>query len=44
MPLVPVLGRQRPADLCEFEASLVYGASVKTAKATHRNREIEIDR
>ena len=24
MPLVPTLGRQRQADRCEFEASLVY--------------------
>ena len=24
MPLIPALGRQRQADLCEFEASLVY--------------------
>ena len=23
-PLIPALGRQRQADLCEFEASLVY--------------------
>ncbi|CAO2623499.1 hypothetical protein LEMLEM_LOCUS17960 [Lemmus lemmus] len=23
-PLTPALGRQRQADLCEFEASLVY--------------------
>ena len=24
MPLIPALGRQGQADLCEFEASLVY--------------------
>ena len=24
MPLIPVLGRQRQADLREFEASLIY--------------------
>ena len=23
-PLIPALGRQRQADLCEFKASLVY--------------------
>ena len=23
-PLIPALGRQKQADLCEFEASLVY--------------------
>ena len=27
VPLIPALGRQRQVDLCEFEASLVYGAS-----------------
>ena len=27
MPLIPALGRHRQADLCEFEASLVYRAS-----------------
>ena len=24
MPLIPALGRQREADLCEFDANLVY--------------------
>ena len=28
-------GRQRQAGLCEFEASLVYRASYKAAKATY---------
>jgi hypothetical protein len=32
-PLVPALGRQRQADFCEFEASLVYRANSGTAKA-----------
>jgi len=27
MPLLTALGRQRQADLCEFEASLVYSTS-----------------
>jgi hypothetical protein len=27
MPLIPVLRRQRQADLCEFKASLVYKVS-----------------
>ncbi|EGW06329.1 hypothetical protein I79_018985 [Cricetulus griseus] len=36
MPLIPALGRQRQADLCEFEANLVYRASSSTARATHR--------
>jgi hypothetical protein len=37
MPLVPALGRQRQEDLCEFEASLVYRVSPRTARATQRN-------
>ena len=34
MPLVPALGRQRQADLCELEASLGYR---KSSRATQRN-------
>ena len=30
--LIPALGRHRQVDLCEFKASLVYGASSRTAK------------
>ena len=37
MPLIPALGRQRQADLCEFKASLVYSVSSRTARATQRN-------
>ena len=38
MPLIPALGRQRQEDLCEFEASLVYKASSRTARTvTQRN-------
>jgi hypothetical protein len=33
-PLTPALRRQRQADLYEFEASLVYRASSRTARAT----------
>ena len=33
-PLIPALGRQRQVDLCEFEASLVYRVSSRTARAT----------
>jgi hypothetical protein len=36
MPLIPALGRQRQADF-EFEASLVYRVSSRTARATQRN-------
>ena len=32
----PTLRRQRQADLCEFEASLDYGESSRTARATWR--------
>jgi hypothetical protein len=35
--LIPELGRQRQADLCEVEASLVYRASSRIARATQRN-------
>ena len=34
MPLIPALGRQSQADLCEFEASLVYRASSRTGSKT----------
>jgi hypothetical protein len=36
-PLIPALRRQRQADLCDFEASLVYRASSRTARAVQRN-------
>ena len=35
-PLIPALGRQRQVD-SEFEASLVYKVSSRTAKAIQRN-------
>ena len=37
IPLIPALGKQRQADLCESEASLVYRASSRTARTTQRN-------
>ena len=37
MLLTPALRRQRQADLREFEASLGYRVSSRTAKATQRN-------
>ena len=38
MHLIPALRRQMQADLCEFEASLVYRASSRTVRAvTQRN-------
>ena len=38
MPLILALGRQRQADLYEFEASMVYRVSSRTgSKATQRN-------
>ena len=37
-PLIPALGRQRQVELSEFEVSLVYKASFRTAKAvTQKN-------
>jgi hypothetical protein len=36
MPLIPALGRQRQA-ISEFEASLVYRVSSRTARAIQRN-------
>jgi hypothetical protein len=38
MSLIPALGKQRQVDLCEFEASLVYRVSSRTARATHREK------
>jgi hypothetical protein len=37
MPLILELGRQKQKGLCEFEASLVYRASSRTARARERN-------
>jgi hypothetical protein len=37
MPLIPALRRQRQEDLYEFEASLVYRVSARTARTTQRN-------
>ena len=37
MPLISSLGRQRWADLCEFEVSLVYRVSSRTAGITQRD-------
>jgi len=37
MSLMPALWRQRQADLCKFEASLVYRVSSRTARDTQRN-------
>jgi hypothetical protein len=40
MPLIPVLGRQRQVDLCEFEASLV--SRVNSSRATQKNSVLNI--
>ena len=37
MPIISALGKQRQVDLSEFEDSLVYSVSSRTAKATQRN-------
>ena len=41
MSLIPAPRRQRQANLCEFEASLVYRASFRTVRATQRNRVLK---
>ena len=33
MPLIPALGKQSQADLCECKASLIYRMSSRTGKA-----------
>ena len=39
MPLIPALGRQRQANLYEFEVNLVYRVSFRIARAViQRNR------
>jgi hypothetical protein len=35
-PLIPALERQRQADLCEYEASLVCKVSSRTVRTTQR--------
>jgi hypothetical protein len=35
--LIPALRRQKQADLCKFETSLIYKESSRTARATQRN-------
>jgi hypothetical protein len=35
--LIPALGRQRQADLCEFKDNLVYRISSRIVRATQRN-------
>ena len=37
MPSILAPRRQRQVDVCEFQASLVYRASSRTAKTTQRN-------
>ena len=53
MPLIPAPGRQRQAELCEFEASLVYRGSSQDSQSytekpclkqtNKRQREIKED-
>lgn len=43
-PLIPALGRQRPLDLCEFEVSLIYTASSRTARVTWRPSENKMNK
>jgi hypothetical protein len=37
MPFIPALWKHRLVDLCEFEASLEYRVSSRTAKDMQRN-------
>ena len=42
MLLIPALGKQKQVDLSEFEASMVYRASSRTARTvTQRNHVLE---
>jgi hypothetical protein len=41
MSLISELEKQREVDLCEFEASLVYKVSYKTAWAIKRNHALK---
>ena len=36
MPLTPAFRRQRQADLCKFQASLVYKSSYRTAELLYK--------
>lgn len=40
---IPVLGRQRQADVCEFEVNLVYTLNNRTVRDTQRNHVLEIN-
>jgi hypothetical protein len=42
MPLVTVLRRQRYADLCGFEASLVYKVSSRTARKQQQQQQQKV--
>ena len=42
MTLMSVLGKQRQADLCEFDHSLVYRVSSRTARATVQRNPVLI--
>jgi hypothetical protein len=44
MPLNPALGRQRQADLYEYEASLVYRVDSRTAITTQKKPILKGDR
>ena len=52
MPLIPVIGRQKQGDLCEYKASLVYVVSSRPARdalkprnpVSKRERERERER
>lgn len=41
MLFIPVLGRQKQAELCEFEATLIYTVSSSTTRARQRNSALK---
>lgn len=38
IPLIPALRRQSQADVCEFEASVIYKDNSRMARATKKER------
>ena len=39
-PLIPAHGRQRQVDLSEFEASLIYKASLRTVRTVKQRNPV----
>ena len=43
IPLIPALGKQRQADLCTFEASVVYISSRETLSQKKKKKKVDMD-